>query len=77
MHRALHLGVQKAHGVVVSHYRVNLGAISTSYVVPVGVDDEVEMICVDTLATPTANVLAEDFMELLFPDAPMAGGHEA
>jgi hypothetical protein len=30
-------GVQKALGVVVSHYRVNLGAISTGYVVPIGV----------------------------------------
>jgi hypothetical protein len=34
MRRALHLGVQKALGVVLSHYRVNLGAISTAYVVP-------------------------------------------
>jgi hypothetical protein len=59
--------------VVVSHYRVNLEAISTGYVVPVDVDDEVEMNCVDMLATPAADVLAEDFMEFLFPDAPPAG----
>jgi hypothetical protein len=39
MRHALHLGVQKALGMVVSHYRVNLEAISTGYVVPVGVDD--------------------------------------
>jgi hypothetical protein len=32
---------------------------------------------VDTLAAPAANVLAEDFMEFLFPDAPLAGGPEA
>jgi hypothetical protein len=70
MHRALHLGVQKALGVVVSHYRVNLGAISTGYVVPVRVDDDVEMNHVDTLAAPAANILTEDFMEFLFPDAP-------
>jgi hypothetical protein len=31
---------------------------------------------VDTLAAPTANILAEDFMEFLFSDAPPAGGPE-
>jgi hypothetical protein len=77
MRRALRLGVQKALGVVASHYRVNLGAISTGYVVPVGVNDEVEMNRVDTLAAPAANVLAEDFMEFLYPDAPPAGGPQA
>jgi hypothetical protein len=76
MRHALHLGVQKALGVVVSHYQVNLGAISTGYVVPFGVDDEVEMNRVDTLAAPTANILAKDFMEFLFLDAPPAGGPE-
>jgi hypothetical protein len=40
MCRALHLGVQKALGVVVSHYRVNLEAISTGYVVPAANIDE-------------------------------------
>jgi hypothetical protein len=63
--------------VVVSHYRVNLGAISTGDVVPVGVDNEVEMNRVDALAAPAAHVLADDFMEFLFPDAPPAGGPEA
>jgi hypothetical protein len=63
--------------VVASHYRVNLGAISTGYVVPVGVDDEVKMNRVDALAALAANVLAEDFMQFLFPDAPLAGGPEA
>jgi hypothetical protein len=77
MHHALHLGVQKALGVVVSHYRVNLGEISTGYVVPVGVDDEVEMNHVDTLVADAANILAEDFMDFLFPDAPPAGGPQA
>jgi hypothetical protein len=70
MRCALHLGVQKALGVVVSHYRVNLEAISTAYVIPVGVDDEVEMNRVDTLAAPAVDMLAEDFMEFLFPDVP-------
>jgi hypothetical protein len=76
MRRALHLGVRKALGVVASHYRVNLEAISTGYVVPVGVDDEVEMNRVDALAAPATNALAEDFMEFLFLDAPPAGGPE-
>jgi hypothetical protein len=62
--------------VVVSHYQVNLGAISTGYVVPAGVDDEVEMNRVDTLAAPAANVLAEDFMDFLFPDAPPTSSPE-
>jgi hypothetical protein len=77
MHRALHLGVQKALGMVVSHYRINLRAISTGYIVPVGIDDKVEMNHVDTLAAPTANILAEDFMEFVFPYAPLAGCPEA
>jgi hypothetical protein len=76
MRRALHLGVQKALGVVASHYRVNLGVISKGYVVRVGVDDEVEMNRVDALTAPAINVLAEDFMEFLFPDVPPAGGLE-
>jgi hypothetical protein len=77
MRCALHLRVQKALGVVASHYWVDLEAISTGYVVPVGVDDEVEMNHVDTLAAPAANILAVDFMEFLFPDAPPDGGPEA
>jgi hypothetical protein len=77
MHHALHLGVQKALGVVVSHSRMNLRAISTGYVVPVGVDDEVEMNRVDTITAPTANVLTEDFMDFLFPDGPPASGPQA
>jgi hypothetical protein len=76
MGRALHLGVQKALRVAASHYRVNLGAISTGYVIPEGLDDEVEMNHVDTLAAPAANVLTEDFMEFLYPDAPPTGGLE-
>jgi hypothetical protein len=40
MHRALHLGVKKALGVVRSHYEVNLEAVASGYVVPEGVEDE-------------------------------------
>jgi hypothetical protein len=68
MCRALHLGVQKALGVVASHYQVDLEAISTGYVVPVGVDDEVVMNRADARAAPAADVLAEDFMDFLLPD---------
>jgi hypothetical protein len=61
--------------VVVSHYRVNLRAPSTGYIIPEGLDDDgadVEMNRVDALAAPAAGILADDFMEILFPDAPPA-----
>jgi hypothetical protein len=77
MRRALHLGVQKALGVVASHYQVDLEAVSTGYVVPVGVDDEEAMNHADALAAPATDILTEDFMDFLFPDAPAAGGPQA
>jgi hypothetical protein len=61
MRRALHLGVQKALGVVRSHYEVNFEALVEGYVVPEGVEDEVAM--------DAAGTLAEAFKEFLFPDA--------
>jgi hypothetical protein len=69
MRRALHLGVQKALGVVRSHYEVNFEALAEGYVVPDGVEDEVAMERVDTLAVDAAGTLAEAFEEFLFPDA--------
>jgi hypothetical protein len=75
--RALHLDVRKALGVVFSHYQVDLEAVSTGYVVPVNIDDEVAMNRVDALAAPAADILAEDFMDFLYPDAPPAGGPQA
>jgi hypothetical protein len=72
MPRALHLGVRKALSVVGSHYQVDFKAVSSGYVVPVGVADEEMMNRADALAAPAADVLAEDFMEFLFPDAPGA-----
>jgi hypothetical protein len=77
MRRALHLGVQKALGVVASHYQVDLEAVSTGYVVPVGVDNEVAMNHANALAAPAADILVEDFTDFLFPDAPVAGGPQA
>jgi hypothetical protein len=74
MCHALHLGVQKALGLVASHYQVDFEAVSTGYVVPDGVDDETAMNRADSLAAPAADVLAEDFTNFLLPDAPAAGG---
>jgi hypothetical protein len=77
MHRALHLGIQKALGVVASHYQVDFEAVSMGYVVPIGVEDEVAMNRADALAAPAIDMLAEDFTNFLFPDAPAAGGPQA
>jgi hypothetical protein len=78
MRRALHLGVKKALGVVASHYQVDFEAVSSGYVVLDGVEDEVAMDRAHALAAATAAaMLAEDFTDFLFPDAPMAGGPQA
>jgi hypothetical protein len=69
LRRALRLGVQKALGVVRSHYEVNFEALAEGYVVPEGVEDEVAMERVDALAADSAGTLAEAFEEFLFPDA--------
>jgi hypothetical protein len=69
MHRALHLGIQKALGVVRSHYEVNLEAVASGYVAPEGVEDEAAMEQADALATDAAEALTEAFAEFLFPDA--------
>jgi hypothetical protein len=77
MRRSLHLGVKKALGVVASHYQVDFEAVSSGYVVPVGVKDEEVMNRADVLAATTADMLAEDFADFLFPDAPGAGDPQA
>jgi hypothetical protein len=77
MRRALHLGVKKALGVVASHYQVNFEVVSSGYVVPVGVEDEVAMDRADALAATATDMLAEDFTDFLFPDALAAGGPQA
>jgi hypothetical protein len=43
MCRALRLGIQKALGMVRSHYEVNLEAVASGYVIPEGVEDEAAM----------------------------------
>jgi hypothetical protein len=77
MRRAIHLGVQKALGVVASHYQVDFEAVSSGYVVPVGVEDEVAMNRADALAATAVDMLAEDFIDFLFPDASVAGDPQA
>jgi hypothetical protein len=69
MRWALHLGVQKALGVVRSHYEVNFKTLAEGYVVPKGVEDEVAMERVDALAADAAGSLAEAFDDFLFLDA--------
>jgi hypothetical protein len=77
MHCALHLGVQKALGVMGPHYQVDFEAVASGYVVPVGAEDEVAMERTDALAATAAETLAEDFTYFLFPDAPDAGEPQA
>jgi hypothetical protein len=77
MRRALHLGVQKALGVVRSHYEINFEAVTEGYIVPEGVEDEVAMERVDALAADAAEALAEAFEEFLFPDAADADAPQA
>jgi hypothetical protein len=77
MCRALHLGVKKALGVVASHYQVNFEAVSSGYVIPIGVEDEVAMDRADALAATAADTLTKEFMDFLFPDAPGASNPQA
>jgi hypothetical protein len=77
MRRALRLGVQKALGVVRSHYEVNFEAVPEGYIVPEGVEDEVAMERVDALAADAADALAEAVKEFLFPDAADADAPQA
>jgi hypothetical protein len=77
MHRALRLGVQKALGVLRSHYEVNFEAVAEGYIIPEGVEDEVAMERVDALAADAADALAEAFEEFLFPDAADADAPQA
>jgi hypothetical protein len=69
MRWALRLGVQKALGVVRSHYEINFEAVAEGYIIPEGVEDEVAMERVDALAAGAAEALAEAFEEFQFPDA--------
>jgi hypothetical protein len=63
--------------VVVSHYQVDFEAVSSGYVVPVGVEDGEAMNRADALTATAADMLAEDFADFLFRDAPSAGDPQA
>jgi hypothetical protein len=69
MRRAMHLGVQKALGVVRSHYEINFEAVAEGYIIPEGVEDEMAMERVDALDADASEALAEAFEEFLFPNA--------
>jgi hypothetical protein len=69
MRRVLHLGIQKALGVVRSHYEVNFEAVAEGYIIPEGVEDEMAMQRAYALAADAADALAEAFEEFLFLDA--------
>jgi hypothetical protein len=77
MRRALRLGVQKALGVVRSHYEINFEAVAEGYIVPEGIEDEAAMERVDALAADAAEALAEAFEEFLFPYATDADASQA
>jgi hypothetical protein len=51
--------------------------VSSGYVVLVGVEDEEVMNRADALAVTAADMLAKDFADFLFPDAPGAGDPQA
>jgi hypothetical protein len=76
MRGALRLGIQKTLGVVQSHYLFNLSALSTAYIIADDLDDDgaqAVVDCLDALTAPTVAALADDFEEVLFPNAPPAG----
>jgi hypothetical protein len=77
MRHALHLGVKMALGVVASDYQVDFEAVSSGYVVQVGVEDEEAMNRADALTATAADMLPEDFTDFLFPDAPGTGDPQA
>jgi hypothetical protein len=77
LRRALHLGIKKALGVVASHYQVDFEAVSSGYVVPVGVEDKEAMNRADALAATTTDMVAEDFANFLFLDTPGSGDPQA
>jgi hypothetical protein len=77
MCHALHLGVQKALGVVRSHFEVNFEVVASGYVVPEGVEDEAAMEQADALAADATEALTEAFTEFLIPDAADANEPQA
>jgi hypothetical protein len=61
---------------VQSHYQVNLVALATGYIIADDLDDDGEQAVadhLDALAIPAIAILADDFEEVLFPNAPPVG----
>jgi hypothetical protein len=56
---------------------VDFEAVSSGYVVPFGVEDEEAINHADALVATATDMLAEDFTDFLFPDAPGADGPQA
>jgi hypothetical protein len=78
MRGALRLGIEKTLSVVQSHYWFDIAALATctGYVVTDDLDDddaEAEANRLDALAAHATDILADDFVEILFPDAPPTG----
>jgi hypothetical protein len=76
MRGALRLGIQKILGVVQSQYQIDVAALATSCLVADDLDDdgaEAEVNRLDAIATPAADILANDFEEVLFPNTPPGG----
>jgi hypothetical protein len=76
MRGALRLGIQKTLSMVQSHYQVDIAALATGYIVVDELGDdgtEAKANCLDALAAPAADILADDFEEVLFPNAPPPG----
>jgi hypothetical protein len=76
MRGALRLGVQKTLGVVQSYCRGDVAALAIGYIIADDLDDnsaEAEANLLNALAAPAANILADDFKEVLFWNAPPAG----
>jgi hypothetical protein len=76
MRGALRLGIQKTLGVVQSHYRVDVAVLATVYIVVDDLDGDgakAEAKRLDALAAPAADILTDNFEEVLFSNAPPAG----
>jgi hypothetical protein len=71
MRGAFRLGIQKALGVVTTHYIVDLAALATGYVVADNLDDDGAQDAVNQIDAAAAD-LADAFEEDLFPNAPPA-----
>jgi hypothetical protein len=75
MRGALRLGIQKTLSVLQSHYRVNFPVLATGYIVADDLDDddaESEANYLDALVAPAADILTDDFAEILFSNTPPA-----